>query len=112
MPPILPSETWSVRFRVGELYLIYSEEYQNRLCIERARRPGAAFRSRGAECLVSLYFAHIWIASDGTIAGGWKQIKNPEQILLKDDRREIMDADRRFDADWGPQPFFQAIPSG
>jgi len=107
MPPLEPDDEWLVRYKVGELYLIHSEGYQERVCRAYAKLSGSGFGLSSAErCSYSPFFLHVWITPAGEVAGGWRPMKNTAGILLADDRKEVMFADRRFDGDWGPQPLF------
>lgn len=103
MRPIKDDDIWVVQYKVGKLYLIYSESYNLRNCLYWKRYFGSG------NCTPPDYFHHIWITPDGNIAGGWLNIRNPSRVFFKGDKTAIMTPNRQFDIEWGPQPFFQRV---
>jgi hypothetical protein len=87
---ILPSDVWEVRYLVGDRYLIVSDAYEARQC--------DALKETYRHCARNLFgpgykpspFHAIWITRDGTSAGGWQMVENPEMVLLAADRRRYL----------------------
>lgn len=103
MIPIEVSDVWEVRYKIGNLFLVYSETYNLRNCLHWKKYYGSG------NCNPPDYFYHIWITHDGTVAGGWLLIRNASRAFFKADKQAIMVPDRRFDEDWGAQPLFNSI---
>jgi hypothetical protein len=89
MVDILPSDEWVVRHKVGDSYLIVSAAYDERQCKSLlAHGPGAGcFKSPFGDRYHSDYLYAVFITPDGRPAGGWKLLKNPEQVVLSSERR-------------------------
>jgi hypothetical protein len=81
MPHVTTTDVWVVRHRIGNVFLIYSEEY--------AKRGGDNME--------------IAIFVDGRVLPGWKGIR---KVLLKRDRVIRLTPDPHYDLSWGDQPLF------
>lgn len=109
VPEIKPDDIWVVRYRVGDLYLIFSESYHIRTCQARAARRQGFLRHSNGVCSNVEHFDHVWITPDGSAMGDMLQIKNPAVVLFRGDRMRVMKPDHRFDSEWGLQPLFKRV---
>jgi len=112
---ILPDDVWQVTHHIGDRFLIYSEQYQERECrrvTERAKRTGASGDGgridRNGKCLGLPDLYHIFINAGGDVAGGWKLLRNPERVVFANDRRVVLEGERPVDG-WGRQPLFMKM---
>jgi len=92
MVEILPADEWIVRHKVGELFLIVSDSYNQRQCASLLTHgPGSGcFKSPFGGGLRSDYLYSIFIAPNGRVSGGWKLLHNPKKVVLASDRRTYL----------------------
>ena len=115
MASIEPTDTWRVTHKVGDLFLIYSDTYNDRQCrslVEYGPGAGGFVRPWGSRCH-SHYLHHISVSRDGTVRsgknGGWMLLYNPEKFIFSRDRYINLQIDPATPPDWGPQPLFKPI---
>lgn len=114
MAPIEPIDTWRVTHQVGDVFLIYSDTYNDRQCrmlagIEPNGMAGGFIGRWGSVCHLDRLY-HIPVTLDGTVRNGWKLLYNPKRFGFARDRYVNMQIDPATPADWGPQPLFVPIP--
>jgi len=110
MVSIEPTDTWRVTHQVGDVFLIYSDTYNDRQCrmlaaIEPNGMAGGFIGRWGSTCH-SDHLYHIPITLDGTVRNGWKLLYNPKRFGFARDRYINMQIDPATPSDWGPQPLF------
>lgn len=91
MPAISTDDIWIVRHKVGNYLWIYSEQYEARVC-------GGKRCNRVGQNEISIY-------PNGRVCC-WIQIKDPKYTVLRGDRAVRVEADPRYDPDWGDGPLF------
>jgi hypothetical protein len=110
MTIIKTADVWKVTHVVNNLYLIYSDTYNDRQCRLLAQlEPSGIAGGRGKDKCYVDYLYHVAISPDGTVRGGWKLLKNPERFIFARDRYRNMQIDPTQAADWGPQPLFELV---
>jgi hypothetical protein len=92
MVDILPADEWYVRYKIGDLFLIVSDSYNQRQCaaLLLVSPYAGCFKSPFSTHLVSDYLYAIYISPGGHISGGWKLIHNPKEVALSSDRRTYL----------------------
>jgi hypothetical protein len=76
-----------VKFRVGDLLLIFSNQYHERYCMAMAEIKHPYFRFRRGRCDFARYSLGVWVSESGGVSGGWFRLDNNENVLLSDDRK-------------------------
>lgn len=114
MVPIEQSDTWKVTHKINDdLFLIYSESYNERQCryLADALPRGMAGGHVGIfsnNCDAD-YLYQIPITLDGTVKGNWKLFYNPKRFIFSRDRYVNMQIDQANVEEWGPQPLFMPV---
>jgi hypothetical protein len=102
------SDIWVVTHKIGSDYLIFSMEYNERLCRENAKWMRKTVKEN-APCH---YYQRmeILINSAGDVVGrGWVGVDDPRRVLWSGDRMVDLPLGESADSIWGPQPSFEKI---
>ena len=97
MLPILPSDEWRVTHKLGDVFIITSESYEQRQCALKITVCGKAFLR---DQYVPKFFWGIYIGKDDRISGGWAFLANPKLILFASDRRDYFSPTQQGNIGW------------
>jgi len=83
MTSILPSDTWKVTHIYRDLFIVQSEEYNDRQCRyldEINRNPAGGGVNIFGSCLQAFEYG-IYLNEQGEIAGGWELLPGEQKIF-------------------------------
>lgn len=107
------TDIWRVTHQLGDVFLIYSDTYNDRQCrllahIEPNGMAGGHIGLFSKNCDASRLY-HIPITLDGTVKSNWMLLYNPKRVGFSRDRYINMQIDPATPEGWGPQPLFEPI---
>lgn len=113
MAPIEPTDVWKVTHQVGDVFLIYSDTYNDRQCrllasMAPSGRAGGFIGRWGSACHPDRLY-HIPITLNGKVKSGWKLLYNPKRVIFSRHRYIDMQIDPTTAEGWGGQPLFQPV---
>jgi hypothetical protein len=104
-----PSDHWVVTHKIGPYYLIFSYEYNQRLCKADKRVMRKEIKN-GEPCRDNESKTDVLIDRNGDVIGdGWVGIDDPKRVVWSGDRMVDLPLGKPADPIWGAQPSFEII---